>query len=308
MSTVAFLGLGHMGGPMAANLLAAGHTVRAFDPVTALKEAAAEKGAQVFDSGSEAVAEADVVITSLPNGDIVKAVYAEALPAAREGTLFIDTSTISVDDAREIHAQATERGLVQLDAPVSGGVKGATAGTLAFMVGGEAEAVERARPVLEPLAGKIIHCGSSGTGQAAKLCNNMVLAVQQIAAGEAFVLAEKLGLSALTVRRDHWRDRQLLGDPHELSCARTGSDVTCQQRLQAGLRDRVDEQGHRPGDGRGQVDRFVGAAGQPCGGDLRQIRRRPRRQGLQRGHRDDPQGLGLDPSPEHVTKRGRAEG
>jgi 3-hydroxyisobutyrate dehydrogenase len=196
MSTVAFLGLGHMGGPMAANLLAAGHTVRAFDPVTALKEAAAEKGAQVFDSGSEAVAEADVVITSLPNGDIVKAVYAEALPAAREGTLFIDTSTISVDDAREIHAQATERGLVQLDAPVSGGVKGATAGTLAFMVGGEAEAVERARPVLEPLAGKIIHCGSSGTGQAAKLCNNMVLAVQQIAAGEAFVLAEKLGLSA----------------------------------------------------------------------------------------------------------------
>ena len=196
MSTVAFLGLGHMGGPMAANLLAAGHTVRAFDPVTALKEAAAEKGAQVFDSGSEAVAEADVVITSLPNGDIVKAAYAEALPAAREGTLFIDTSTISVDDAREIHAQATERGLVQLDAPVSGGAKGATAGTLAFMVGGEAEAVERARPVLEPLAGKIIHCGTSGTGQAAKLCNNMVLAVQQIAAGEAFVLAEKLGLSA----------------------------------------------------------------------------------------------------------------
>jgi 3-hydroxyisobutyrate dehydrogenase len=196
MSTVAFLGLGHMGGPMAANLLAAGHTVRAFDPVTALREAAAEKGAQVFDSGSEAVADADVVITSLPNGDIVKAVYAEALPAAREGTLFIDTSTISVDDAREIHAQATERGLVQLDAPVSGGVKGATAGTLAFMVGGEAEAVERARPVLEPVAGKIIHCGTSGTGQAAKLCNNMVLAVQQIAAGEAFVLAEKLGLSA----------------------------------------------------------------------------------------------------------------
>ena len=196
MSTVAFLGLGHMGGPMAANLLAAGHTVRAFDPVTALKEAAAEKGAQVFDSGSEAVAEADVVITSLPNGDVVKAVYAEALPAAREGTLFIDTSTISVDDAREIHAQATERGLVQLDAPVSGGARGATAGTLAFMVGGEAEAVERARPVLEPLAGKIIHCGTSGTGQAAKLCNNMVLAVQQIAAGEAFVLAEKLGLSA----------------------------------------------------------------------------------------------------------------
>jgi 3-hydroxyisobutyrate dehydrogenase len=196
MSTVAFLGLGHMGGPMAANLVAAGHTVRGFDPVAALKAAAAEKGTQVFDSGAEAVADADVVITSLPNGDIVKACYAEALPAAKTGALFIDTSTISVDDARTIHAQATDGGFAQLDAPVSGGVKGATAGTLAFMVGGEGAAVERARPVLEPLAGKIIHCGASGTGQAAKLCNNMVLAVQQIAVGEAFVLADKLGLSA----------------------------------------------------------------------------------------------------------------
>jgi len=196
MTTIAFLGLGHMGGPMATNLLAAGHNVRGFDPVQALKDAAAGKGAQVFDSGAQAASEADVVITSLPNGDIVKAVYAEALPAAKTGTLFIDTSTISVDDAREIHAQATQRGHAQLDAPVSGGVKGATAGTLAFMVGGEDDAVERARPVLEPLAGKIIHCGASGTGQAAKLCNNMVLAVQQIAIGEAFVLAEKLGLPA----------------------------------------------------------------------------------------------------------------
>jgi 3-hydroxyisobutyrate dehydrogenase len=181
---------------MAANLVAAGHTVRGFDPVAALKEAVADKGAQVFDCGTEAVADADVVITSLPNGDIVKACYAEVLPAAKPGTLFIDTSTISVDDARTIHAQAIEGGFAQLDAPVSGGVKGATAGTLAFMVGGEDEPVERARPVLEPLAGKIIHCGASGTGQAAKLCNNMMLAVQQIAVGEAFVLAEKLGLSA----------------------------------------------------------------------------------------------------------------
>jgi 3-hydroxyisobutyrate dehydrogenase len=196
MSTVAFLGLGHMGGPMAANLVAAGYAVRGFDPVAALAEAAAEKGAQIFDSVAQAASEAHVVITSLPNGDVVKAVYADALPAAPKGTLFIDTSTISVDDAREIHGQAAERGHAQLDAPVSGGVKGATAGTLAFMVGGEDDAVERARPVLEPLAGKIIHCGASGTGQAAKLCNNMVLAVQQIAAGEAFVLAEKLGLSA----------------------------------------------------------------------------------------------------------------
>jgi 3-hydroxyisobutyrate dehydrogenase len=196
MTTIAFLGLGHMGGPMAANLVSAGHTVRGFDPVAELKDAAAAKGAQVFDSGAEAVADADVVITSLPNGDIVKRCYAEVLPATKAGALFIDTSTISVDDAREIHAKANAAGFDQLDAPVSGGIKGATAGTLAFMVGGEDVAVERAKPILDPMAGKIIHCGASGAGQAAKLCNNMVLAVQQIAIGEAFVLAEKLGLPA----------------------------------------------------------------------------------------------------------------
>ena len=195
MTTIAFLGLGNMGGPMAANLVTGGYTVRAFDLVPALKEAAEAKGATVFDSGAEAVADADVVITSLPNGAIVKACYAEALPAAKAGALFIDTSTISVADARDINTQAVDGGFLQIDAPVSGGVKGATAGTLAFMVGGSDEAVQQARPVLEPMAGKIIHCGASGTGQAAKLCNNMVLAVQQIAIGEAFVLAEKLGLS-----------------------------------------------------------------------------------------------------------------
>ncbi|BBX71872.1 3-hydroxyisobutyrate dehydrogenase [Mycolicibacterium psychrotolerans] len=196
MTTIAFLGLGNMGGPMAANLVAAGHTVHGFDPVVTLRDAAAEKGAAVYTSGAEAAAGADVVITSLPNGDIVKAAYAEVLPVAKDGALLIDTSTISVDDARTIHAQAGERGLAQIDAPVSGGIKGATAGTLAFMLGGTKEAVDAARPVLEPMAGKIIHCGDSGAGQAAKLCNNMVLAVQQIAIGEAFVLAEKLGLPA----------------------------------------------------------------------------------------------------------------
>jgi len=196
MTTIAFLGLGNMGGPMAANLVSAGHTVHGFDPVTALKEAAAAKGATVFDAAADAVTGADVVITSLPNGDIVKSVYAEVVPAASSGALLIDTSTISVDDARAVNAQATERGLAQIDAPVSGGIKGATAGTLAFMVGGDEPAFERAKPVLDPLAGKMIHCGASGAGQAAKLCNNMVLAVQQIAIGEAFVLAEKLGLPA----------------------------------------------------------------------------------------------------------------
>jgi 3-hydroxyisobutyrate dehydrogenase len=194
--TIAFLGLGNMGGPMAANLAGAGHHVHGFDPVPELKAAAESKGAKVFDSGTDAVAEADVVITSLPSGAVVKACYAEVLPAAKREALFIDTSTISVEDARAINARAAEHGFAQIDAPVSGGVRGATAGTLAFMVGGTDAAVERARPVLEPMAGKVIHCGGSGNGQSAKLCNNMVLAVQQIAIGEAFVLAEKLGLSA----------------------------------------------------------------------------------------------------------------
>ena len=184
-----------MGGPMAANLVTGAHTVRGFDPVPTALAAAEEKGAAVFDSAAEAVRDADVVITMLPSGEVVKRCYAEILPAARPGTLFIDSSTISVDDAREVHAQARSHGFAQLDAPVSGGVRGAVAGTLAFMVGGDESALEQARPVLEPMAAKIVHCGAAGAGQAAKVCNNMVLAVQQIAIGEAFMLAEKLGLS-----------------------------------------------------------------------------------------------------------------
>ena len=158
--------------------------------------AAAGHGVLVCDSAAVAASDAEFVLTMLPHGDAVKRCYAEVLPAASQGALFIDSSTISVDDAREVHALAGSRGVAQLDAPVSGGVKGAVAGTLAFMVGGEDTALELARPVLEPMAGKIIHCGASGAGQAAKVCNNMVLAVHQIAIGEAFVLAEKLGLSA----------------------------------------------------------------------------------------------------------------
>jgi 3-hydroxyisobutyrate dehydrogenase len=194
--TVAFLGLGHMGGPMAANLVAAKHAVRGFDPVPAALSAATDNGVTAFDTAADAVTGADVVITMLPNGDIVKRCYDDVLPSARPGALFIDSSTISVNDAREVNALAERHGVAQLDAPVSGGVKGAVAGTLAFMVGGDESALQRARPVLEPMAGKIIHCGAAGAGQAAKVCNNMVLAVQQIVVGEAFVLAEKLGLSA----------------------------------------------------------------------------------------------------------------
>ena len=196
MTAIAFLGLGNMGAPMGANLVKAGFTVQGFDPVPAARAAAADGGVHVCETAAEAVRDAGVVITMLPNGTLVRQCYAEVMPAATSGALFIDSSTIAVDDARAVHAFAVERGFAQLDAPVSGGVKGAAAGTLAFMVGGEADALETARPVLDAMAGKIIHCGDSGAGQAAKLCNNMLLAVQQIAVGEAFVLADKLGLSA----------------------------------------------------------------------------------------------------------------
>ena len=196
MTAIAFLGLGNMGAPMGANLVKAGYAVQGFDPVPAARAAAADAGVNVCETAAEAVRDASVVITMLPNGTLVRQCYAEVMPAAAAGALFIDSSTIAVDDARAVHAYAVERGFAQLDAPVSGGVKGAAAGTLAFMVGGAADALETARPVLDAMAGKIIHCGDSGAGQAAKLCNNMLLAVQQIAVGEAFVLADKLGLSA----------------------------------------------------------------------------------------------------------------
>jgi 3-hydroxyisobutyrate dehydrogenase len=194
MTTIAFLGLGNMGGPMAANLVKAGHTVRGFDLSPEAIETAKSNGIETFPAAIEAVSGSEVVITMLPNGGIVKKVYDEVLPAAQTGALFIDSSTISVDVAREIHRRAVDHGFAQVDAPVSGGVKGATAGTLAFMVGGEDEAFSAARGTLDPMAGKIIHCGAAGAGQAAKVCNNMLLAVQQIAVGEAFVLAQKLGL------------------------------------------------------------------------------------------------------------------
>ena len=196
MTAIAFLGLGNMGAPMGANLVKAGYEVQGFDPVPAARAAAADAGVSVCETAVEAVRDAGVVITMLPNGTLVRQCYAEVMSTAAAGALFIDSSTIAVDDARAVHAYAVERGFAQLDAPVSGGVKGAAAGTLAFMVGGETDALETARPVLDAMAGKIIHCGDSGAGQAAKLCNNMLLAVQQIAVGEAFVLADKLGLPA----------------------------------------------------------------------------------------------------------------
>ncbi|MEV6273630.1 3-hydroxyisobutyrate dehydrogenase [Nocardia sp. NPDC051832] len=192
---IGFLGLGHMGGPMAANLVQAGYDVLAFDPVPAAQEQARKDGATVVDSAVAAATGRDIVITMLPNGKLVLDVYGELLPAAAPGTLFIDCSTIDVADAKEAAKRAVAAGHRVLDAPVSGGVAGAVAGTLTFMVGGAAEAFADGLAVLEVMGGKVVHCGDSGVGQAAKICNNMLLGISMVALSEAIVLGEKLGLT-----------------------------------------------------------------------------------------------------------------
>ena len=195
MGKIAFIGLGNMGNPMAANLVKAGHQVDGFDLVQDNLDQARTNGLTIAGSGREAVEGADVVITMLPAGVHVLAVYRDILDAATSGSLLIDCSTIDVDSARQAHELAAEKGMLSIDAPVSGGVGGAAAGTLTFMAGGSSEAFSRAEPVLDPMAGRVVHCGDGGAGQAAKICNNMILGITMIAAGEAFVLAEKLGLS-----------------------------------------------------------------------------------------------------------------
>ncbi|MBB3146555.1 3-hydroxyisobutyrate dehydrogenase [Phyllobacterium trifolii] len=195
MATVAFIGLGHMGNPMAANLVKAGQKVLGFDLLPENLETARGNGVDVTDSAETAVAEADVVITMLPAGKHVLTVYEAVAKKARKGALFIDSSTIDVHSARNAHEIAQANGLLSVDAPVSGGIGGAAAGTLTFMVGGSAEAFAKAEPILKPMAGRIVHCGEAGNGQAAKICNNMILGISMIGVSEAFTLAEKLGLS-----------------------------------------------------------------------------------------------------------------
>ena len=195
MTTIAFIGLGNMGNPMAANLVKAGHKVTGFDLVEANLDTAKANGASVAASAREAIAGAEVVITMLPAGKHVVSVYEDIVPAAAKGTLFIDSSTIDVESARKAHKIAADAGMLSVDAPVSGGVGGAEAGTLTFMAGGSADAFAKAAPVLKPMAGKVVNCGDAGAGQAAKICNNMILGISMIGVGEAFVLAEKRGLS-----------------------------------------------------------------------------------------------------------------
>ena len=195
MTTIAFIGLGNMGGPMAANLVKARHEVRGFDLVAALCDEAAKSGIGIAASGVDAVKAADAIVTMLPAGKHVRAVWAEIVPQAKPGAVIINSSTIDVDSARAAHALAAERKLLSLDAPVSGGTGGAKAGTLTFMCGGTEEAFAAAKPILEKMGKRIVHCGGAGAGQAAKICNNMILGATMIVTCEAFVLAEKLGLS-----------------------------------------------------------------------------------------------------------------
>src|SRR5271169_971689 len=196
MSKVAFLGLGNMGGPMAANLVKAGHAAKGFDLVEAQRSAAAATGVTIAGGAREAVAGADVVVTMLPAGRHVIASWSEFLGAAPKGSLVIDCSTIDVDSAKRAHEAGAAAGVLTLDAPVSGGVGGATAGTLTFMCGGSDEAFARAKPILEAMGKRIVHCGAPGAGQAEKICNNIILGATMIVTCEAFALAEKLGLSA----------------------------------------------------------------------------------------------------------------
>ena len=205
MATIGFIGLGNMGGHMAHNLIKAGHVVKAFDVVDDLLHIAVERGAKAATSVADAASGVDVVVTMLPAGEHVREVYlgnggndAGVIAAARADTLLIDSSTIDVKTAREVCALAADKGLRMLDAPVSGGVGGAQAGTLTIMVGGEDDAFAAARPLLDVMGANIIHGGGAGNGQAAKACNNMMLAINMIGISEAFNLADKLGLSAST--------------------------------------------------------------------------------------------------------------
>lgn len=194
MNKIGFIGLGNMGLPMAINLVKAGHEVHAFDLVTEAVEAAKSAGMTTYDKAADAVNDADIIVTMLPNGKIVLSVFDEIIPAAKAGAVIIDSSTIDVSSAKKAHEMAGAANLGCLDAPVSGGVGGAENGTLTFMVGGSDDSFAKAEEVLNVMGGKLVHCGPGGAGQSAKICNNMLLGISMIGACEAFSLAEKLGL------------------------------------------------------------------------------------------------------------------
>ncbi|MBP7242333.1 3-hydroxyisobutyrate dehydrogenase [Amaricoccus sp.] len=227
---VGFIGLGNMGAPMARNLAAAGHEVTGFD-VTG----AAIEGGAVAATAAEAAAGRDAVVTMLPNGAILRAVYAEIVPAARKGAVLVDCSTVDVASARAAAAEAEAAGLRAVDAPVSGGTGGAAAGTLTFMAGGSEAAFALASPLFEVMGARTVHCGGSGSGQSAKICNNMILGVSMIAVCEAFALADKLGL-----------DRQAMFDVVSTSSGSCWSMNTYCPAPGVGPKSPADD-GYRPG-------------------------------------------------------------
>ncbi len=199
MTKIGFIGVGNMGGPMARNLVQAGHELAAFDLDEEKLNLVVQAGARRAASVADAVAGAEMVVTMLPAGEHVHAVYTGedgVIAASAAGTLLIDSSTIDVDGARAAHAAAAAAGFEMIDAPVSGGVGGAEAGTLTFMCGGTAAAFARAKPILDVMGGNIFHAGDAGAGQVAKICNNMILGAAMIVTGEAFTLGQRLGLDA----------------------------------------------------------------------------------------------------------------
>ena len=282
MARIGFIGLGNMGLPMAQNLIKAAHAVCGFDLSKASVEKLAAGGGKPAASVAEACKEAEFVITMLPAGEQVRAVYLGAdgvLAGAPRGALLIDSSTIDVESARAVAKTAQDKKLAMLDAPVSGGVAGAQAGTLTFMVGGPALAFERARPVLEAMGKTIVHAGGAGNGQAAKICNNMILGASMIVVSEAFLLAEKLGLDAQKLFDISSEVvRPVLVDDELLPGAGPGADLARQPRLQGGLHRRDDAQGLEARAGCRARDARQDAARRRCCRGLRAIRRQRRQQ------------------------------
>lgn len=212
MARIGFIGLGNMGGPMARNLIHAGHELKVYDLSEEAVRNAAQSGATAVASVKEAASDVEIVVTMLPVGDNVREVFLNdgVLGAAAPGTLLVDSSTIDVDTAQAAHSAAAQAGFEMLDAPVSGGVVGAEAGTLTFMCGGDKATFDRARPILNAMGKNIVHCGGAGLGQVTKICNNMVAGVSFVAVAEAFIMGEKLGV-----------DRQTLYDVLSTSTARS---------------------------------------------------------------------------------------
>ncbi len=237
MTTIGFIGLGNMGRPMAANLVKAGFKVSGYDVFARARDGAAADGVSIVGSVTDTADGADIVVTMLQSGRQVVEVFGALAKAVKPGTLLIDCSTVDVESARKAHGIAKEAGALSLDAPVSGGTGGAKAATLTFMAGGSAEAFERAEPVLSRMGKRLVHCGDAGAGQAAKICNNMILGISMIGVCEAFVLAEKLGLSHQALF-DVGLDlvRPMLVDQHLLPGAGACAHLTRQQRLQTRFR------------------------------------------------------------------------